>query len=169
MAVPRIDPRVTKDRIYEYGEYKVLSAQFGRKVGSSRRARGETWIGTDTQSRLRARRGLSFALLVGICVVLLVASFIYAVWLQTDILRLSYAREDLNSAIAGMDQTLAEALSATLASQVLATSSGKTGAAAVAFPEQTKYVVLTNIPAMSGGKLVEDLYPLSRGLLRIEP
>jgi hypothetical protein len=164
MAVPRIDPRVTKDRIYEYGEYKVLQAQFGRRAAP--RSRGGIWIGTDTAPR--RRRALSFGLLVGLGLAVMAACAVFAAWLEADSLRLSYKQQDLKMAIAAADQTLAEAVSANLATEnkVLADSGAARG---VAYPAQTKYVVLTNIPAVSGGKLVDDLYPLSRKLIRIDP
>lgn len=31
MSVPRLDPRMNQDRVYQYGEYVVLSAQFKRR------------------------------------------------------------------------------------------------------------------------------------------
>lgn len=173
MAVPKLDPRVSKDRIYEYGEYKVLSAQFGRRRDLHGKAlvHGGGWIGTDTQARLKQRRGVSFGLLMVIGVLLLLASFAYAVWLQSDTLRLGYAREKLKSAIASKDQELAEVLSAKLASEsrVLAAANAANAPGGMARPTQMKHVVLTNIPAVSGNGLVEELYPLSRGRLRVDP
>ena len=41
--------------------------------------------------------------------------------------------------------------------------------AEVVYPASTKYLVLTNIPQASGKRLVEELYPLSRRIIRLEP
>jgi hypothetical protein len=168
MAVPRLDPRVNKDRIYEYGDYKVLSAQFRRRSQQTlwQRLTGRTG---DTGKPRRVVRLWNYSALLGLGLVVMLVGAGLAAFLESDTLRLSYAKQDLNVSLAGMDQSLSEAVGQNLASESRVLAEKSAMPQDVVYPAQTKYVVLTNIPDVAGRNLVENLYPLSRKLIRIQP
>ena len=168
MAVPRLDPRVSKDRIYEYGEYKVLSAQFRRRSQTSFWERLTGRRATADKPR-RAVRLWNYGALFGLGIVVMLGSAAVATFLESDTLRLSYQQQDLKVSLAGMDQSLNEAVGQNLATESKVLAEKSAAPQDVVYPAQTKYVVLTNIPDVAGKNLVEDLYPLSRKLIRIQP
>ena len=51
-------------------------------------------------------------------------------------------------------------------SQVL---TGEDKQANVVYPKDTNFVVLTNIENVGGERLVEELYPLSKRIIQVEP
>jgi hypothetical protein len=168
MAVPRLDPRVSKDRIYEYGEYKVLSAQFRRRGQSTlwERLSGRHAVADKPR---RAVRLWNYGALLALGVVVMLGAAGVAAFLESDTVRLSYTQQDLQTSLAGMDQSLNEAAGQNLASESRVLAEKSAVPQDVVYPAQTKYVVLTNIPDVAGRNLVENLYPLSRELIRIQP
>lgn len=167
MAVPRLDPRMNADRIYTYKDYELLAGQFGRR-------KARAWyefipvFGKANRAR-RAIRLLPYK--VGVVTGLAVMVTALAAWsvLSADNARLAYALQDTQSAISSMDQSVAEAVSANKQSEaeLFATSSNK--ASAVVYPAQTRFITLTNIPSADGKTLVEQLYPLSSRVIKIDP
>jgi hypothetical protein len=166
MAVPRLDPRVSKDRIYEYADYKMLSTQF-RKRAADRAQQRWSLPHPSLQARRRPMR-LTYGVLIGFAAAVILACIAFAVYLESDSLRLAYKEQDLKVTLASLDQAVAEAHSQNLGreSRVLAEGAVPQG---VVYPARTKYIVLTNIPAVQSGSLVADIYPLSRKLIKIQP
>lgn len=168
MAVPRLDPRVNKDRIYEYGDYKVLSAQFRRR---SQQTFWQRLIGRNAEpgKPRRVVRIWNYGSLLTLGLLVMLAGAGMAAFMESDSLRLSYAKQDLKVSLSGMDQSLSEAVGQNLESESRVLAEKSAAPQDVVYPAQTKYVVLTNIPDVAGKNLVDNLYPLSRRLIRIEP
>jgi hypothetical protein len=167
MAVPRLDPRVNSDRIYTYHDYAILHGQFGRRkhkawyefipiFGKAKRSRTAIRL-------LPYKLGLSAGLGV---LVMALAAWSY---LSADNARLAYAAQDAKQSISTMDQAVAEAVSSNkqAEAELFAGANGK--ASEVVYPAQTKFITLTNIPNADGKTLVEQLYPLSSRVIKIDP
>lgn len=168
MSVPRLDPRTNVDRIYQYGEYQVLSATFKR-----RRPRGlYKFLPPLWASRIQRRsavRMLPFKMTLVCGMLAALAGLGAMAFFTADSVRLAYAKQELETSISGVNQSLAEAV-ATNASQQNAVLRGeKVSPTEIVYPSQTKYLVLTNIPEVSGKTLVQQLYPLSRRIIRVQP
>ena len=89
--------------------------------------------------------------------------------LRGMLVRVLIRQQEFNAALERLEQSKVEAVedNTTAESSVLA---GETvSPQEVVYPGATEYVVLTNIPDASGKKLVEELYPLSRQIIRVEP
>jgi hypothetical protein len=168
MSVPRIDPRVNLDRIYQYGEYQVLSATFRRRKAS-------TWsrlLGLKAQARPGTTprlRLMPFRLTMICGLLVLTAGLVAQAYFTADSVRLAYAKQELTAANAGLDQSINEAVSDNASAQNAVLRGKKVNASEVAYPAQTQYLVLTNIPDPSRARLVNQLYPLSKRIIRVQP
>ncbi len=168
MSVPRLDPRSNVDRIYQYGEYQMLSATFKR-----RKPRGIfRFVPAPLATRLRQRsavRMLPFKLTL-VCGMLASLLGLGALaYFSADNVRLAYAKDELETSISGLNQSMAEAVSTNTQQQNAVLKGSKVLPTEVMYPAQTKYLVLTNIPNASGRTMVEQLYPLSRRIIRVQP
>ena len=164
MAVPKMDPRLTTDRVYGYGEYRVLKAAFGE-----RRRRGLRAM----QSNLlkgRAVRLLGFKLVLALGIVAAVTSLAAMAAFDSDTMKLSYEDQQLQQGLGvRIEQQMEEAQQGLIESENELLAGDNKPAALINYEPATEYIVLTNISQASGKTLVEDLYPLSREVLRIEP
>ncbi len=167
MAVPRLDPRMNADRVYTYQDYAVLSGQFGRR-------KPRAWyefipVFGKSLRRRRAIRLLPYKMGMVAGLVLMVTSLAAWSYLSADNARLAYAMQDTRASIASMDQAVADTVSANKGqeAELFATSSNK--ASEVVYPAQTRFITLTNIPSADGKTLVEQLYPLSSRVIKIDP
>ncbi len=169
MAVPRLDPRVNADRVYQYGDYQVLSAQFKR----SKRFGWLQYIPVvgelfSTQPKIAVRLlPYKLGLLLGITV--LVAGLAALAFFSADTARLEYLQQENATSLAGIEQSLTDAMNENTQKQSEVFSGNGLAPHDVAYPALTNYLVLTNVPEADGRVLVEDLYPLSSKLIRIEP
>ena len=107
MSVPRLDPRSNVDRIYQYGEYQTLSATFKR-----RKPRGIfRFVPAPLATRLRQRsavRMLPFKLTL-VCGMLASLLGLGAMaYFSADNVRLAYAKDELETSISGLNQSMAE-------------------------------------------------------------
>ena len=166
MSVPRLDPRVNTDRVYQYHEYLALSQAFKKR-------KQHAWFRfSPTLARKQVSGPLRFvqfrmALFVGLLFMFgAVAAMAY---LTADTVQLAYAKQGHETAITGLSQSTAEALAQQSAIKSKVLAEGGTSAKDVAIPLKPDCVVLTNIPQASGRTLVEQLYPLSRRLIRVQP
>jgi hypothetical protein len=169
MAVPRLDPRANADRIYQYEDYAVLSAQF-------RKRKTNAWykfipiLGKIGEGKPRqAIRLLPFKLGLATGLLVAVAAVAALAFIGADTARLEYEQQDYNTSLAGLEQTLTEALSDNTSRQSEIFAGNGTLPSEVAYPVHTKYLVLTNVPEADGKTLVEQLYPLSSKVITIDP
>jgi len=164
-----LDPRsYSADRIYQYGEYQALAARY-------RRRKTQSWyqdffsLFTGKKRRTRsAVRLMPFKLLLGAGSLLLIGSVCSFSMLSADSLRLAYAKQDMQNGLAGLDQAVSEATEQNASGQTQVLT-GETGQNKVVYPESTNFVVLTNIENVGGERLVEQLYPLSKRIIQVEP
>ena len=163
-----LDPRHNSaDRIFQYGEYQQLAARY-------RRRKSYTWyqdffslFGGRGRAR-RAVRLLPFKLALGVGTMTLIASLCSFSLLSADSLRLAYAKQDMQNGLAGLDQAVSEATEQNAAGQTEVLT-GEEQQANVVYPKDTNFVVLTNIENVGGERLVEELYPLSKRIIQVEP
>lgn len=158
MAVPRLDPRLNPDRILDYETYRRVRLEF-----PGRRSAAKGWRQYFPTIRSQYKLGLGFGLIVLTVALGLMAFF------SADSARLAYAHQELRSSLGALDQSQAEAVGEQVQYENELYSGGVVSPAEVVYPISTKYLVLTNIPQASGRRLVEDLYPLSRRIIRLEP
>jgi hypothetical protein len=169
MAVPRLDPRVNTDRVYQYGDYQVLSAQF-------RRSKRYGWFkfipilgdlaGKHPKVAIRLLP-YKIALLTGIVVML--GSLAALAFFSADTARLEYQKQEYSGSLAGIEQSLTEAMNDNTQRQSEVLSGNGLAPKDVGYPALTKYMVLTNVPEADGRTLVEELYPLSSKIIKIDP
>ena len=164
MAVPKLDPRFTTDRVYGYGEYRILSAAFGERRRSGLQA---------VQSKLlkgRAVRLLGFKLAMALGIIAAVTSLAAMAAFDSDTMKLSYEDQQLQQGLGvKIEQQMEEAQQGLIQSENELLAGDNKPAALVNYEPATEYIVLTNISEASGKTLVEELYPLSRKVLRVEP
>jgi hypothetical protein len=168
MSVPRIDPRVNADRIYQYGEYQVLSATFKRRKASG----WARFLGSKPQAKAPRSPQLKlipFRLTMVCGLLMLTAGLVAQAYFTADSVRLAYAKQELQAANAGLDQSIAEAISDNAGAQNAVLRGQKVTASEVTYPAQTQYLVLTNIPDASRARLVNQLYPLSKRIISVQP
>jgi hypothetical protein len=169
MAVPRLDPRVNTDRIYQYGDYQVLSAQF-------RRQKRFGWlqyipiIGDLILSPPKvAVRLLPYKLGLLLGVMALITGLGALAFFSADTARLEYQKQEYATSLAGIEQSLTDAMNENTQKQSEVFAGNGLAPHDVDYPVLTNYLVLTNVPEADGRTLVEELYPLSSKLIRIEP
>jgi len=166
MSVPRLDPRMNQDRVYQYGEYVVLSAQFKHR-------RHLSLIDRLARRRILRRRlaapirllGFKVGIISGLFVLL--ASVSALGFYSADTARLAYAKQESSAALAGLDQAMTEAVQDNMQREAAVLAGGKVSAAEAVRPARVKFVTLTNIPDPTGVDLIEQLYPLSREVIEI--
>jgi hypothetical protein len=90
-------------------------------------------------------------------------------FISADTARLAYAKQELNNSMGALAQSQAEASGEKVEIERALYSGEIDTTAQVIYPGSTKYLVLTNIPQASGKRIVEELYPLSRRIIRLEP
>jgi len=163
-----LDPRHNSaDRIFQYGEYQQLAARY-------RRRKSYAWyqdffsIFSSRRRTRRAVRLLPFKLALGVGALTLIASVCSFSLLSADSLRLAYAKQDMQNGLAGLDQAVNEATEDNAAGQTQVLT-GQDKQASVVYPKDTNFVVLTNIENVGGERLVEQLYPLSKRIIQVEP
>lgn len=169
MAVPRLDPRVNSDRVYQYGDYQVLSAQF-------RRRKHYGWlqyipiVGELVTSPPKvAIRLLPYKLGMLMGVTALALGLGALAFFSADTARLEYKQQEYASSLAGIEQSLTDAMNENTQKQSEVFAGNGLAPHDVDYPALTNYLVLTNVPDADGRALVEELYPLSSKLIRIEP
>lgn len=158
MAVRRLDPRVNVDRIYQYTEYQVLSDTFKHRG----RSRGPSWLSRKILHRPYIAGLIAGLLLLTLCLLLIA-------YLGAETTRLAYAEQGYTESLGGLDQSRAEALAANLRAESNVLAGGVLPAVDVVYPGSMTYLVMTNIPRADGCRLVRELYPLSRRIIRVEP
>lgn len=167
MAVPRLDPRMNADRVYTYQDYAVLAGQFGRR-------KPKAWyefipiFGKSLRGR-RAVRLLPYKLGMAAGLAVMVVALAAWSYLSADNARLAYEMQDAQAAISSMDQAVAETVSANKGHEAELFATSSANATEVVYPAQTRFITLTNIPSADGKTLVEQLYPLSSRVIKIEP
>jgi hypothetical protein len=164
MAVPKLDPRFTTDRVYGYGEYKVLKAAFGDRRRRGFRAMQQQVL------KGRAVRMVGFKLATALGIILAVTSLAAMAALDSDTMKLSYEDQQLQQGMGvKIEQQMEDAQQNLISSENELLAGENKPAALVNYEPATEYIVLTNISEAAGKTLVEDLYPLSRKVLRVEP
>jgi hypothetical protein len=163
-----LDPRShSADRIFQYGEYQQLAARYRRRKNYAWYQDFFSLFGSRGRTR-RAVRLLPFKLALGIGAMTLIASLCSFSLLSADSLRLAYAKQDMQNGLAGLDQAVSEATEQNAAGQTEVLT-GEGTQANVVYPKDTNFVVLTNIENVGGERLVEELYPLSKRIIQVEP
>jgi hypothetical protein len=158
MAVPRLDPRLNADRILDYETYRRVRLEF---PGRRRKLSGwRQYVPT-----IRSQYKLS----VGAGLAVLVAALGLMAFFSADSARLAYAHQELRASLGALDQSQSEAVGEQVQYEHALYAGDVVSSADVVYPASTKYLVLTNIPQASGKRLVEELYPLSRRIIRLEP
>jgi len=167
MAASRLDPRMNADRIYQYNEYQILSAAFQRR-------KSRAWyqfippLKRFTLER-RSVRYLPYKLAVLAGLFVLVSSLTALAFLDADIARLEYVEQEYQVSLSGLNQSVSETAGDNVSRENAVFTGNGGSVSEVVYPAQTRYVVLTNIPQASGKNLVEELYPLSREMVTVEP
>lgn len=157
MAVPCRDPRMNADRIYDYEMYLKAREEFpGRKKVKS-------WYLYIPPVRLQYKLGLAAGLFV------MVASLGLMAFFSADTARLAYAKQELNTSLGALEQSRAEALGEMVEVENALYAGEIDTSAEVTYPGTKRYLVLTNIPEANGKRIVEELYPLSRRIIRLDP
>jgi len=159
MAMPQQDPRVNSDRLYDYESYLKIRMEYPTR----RRGRVNSWFQLVPPIRLQYKMGLTLG------VVILIASLAAMAFLSADTARLAYAKQELNNSLGALTQSQEEATGAGVEIENALYSGAVDNSAKVIYPGSTRYLVLTNIPQASGKRIVEELYPLSRRIIRLEP
>lgn len=165
MAVPQLDPRINTDRIYQYADYAALSGTF-------RRRKSRAWyqyIPPFNSISQRAIRLLPYKIALVMGFVVLGLSVGAMAFFSADTAKLKYQEQDLRASLAGLNQSASEAVGANMERESAVLAGGKPSSAEVVYPAQVKFVTLTNIPDPSGKQLVEQLYPLSRKIIKVAP
>ena len=168
MAVPRLDPRHNVDRVYQYHDYQVLSARFGRRKKSPWYAL-LPWLPQGIAAPRVAVRLLPFKIAMTTGLLVLGGSFAAMAYLETDTTRLRYQEQEYSAALDRLGQSKVEAVEDNLSAESDVLTGALVSPQEVVYPGMTDYVVLTNIPDASGKRLVEELYPLSKQMIRVEP
>lgn len=163
----RLDPRVNLDRVYQYGEYQQLLSRYRRQRRMGWLERLARALGLRGQARVVRLLHYKLALGGGVLTMLL-ALGAYA-GLTADTVRLQYEQQDLSANLAGLQQARMEAVEANSGAEMKVLQKGAAAQAGVGYPAQTDYVVVTNIPPAAGKRLVEDLYPLSKRVITVQP
>jgi hypothetical protein len=167
MAVQRLDPRHNVDRVYQYHDYQVLSARFARRKRSSWSML--PWLPAGLSAPRVAIRLLPFKIALTSGVLVLSCSFAAMAYLEADTTRLRYEEQNYAAAIDRLEQSKVEAVESNLSAESNVLAGGIVSPQEVVYPGATEYVVLTNIPDATGKRLVEELYPLSKKMIRVEP
>lgn len=163
-----LDPRSNSaDRIFQYGEYQQLAARYRRRKNYAWYQDFFSMLGGRRRTR-RAVRLLPFKLALGVGALTLIVSVCSFSLLSADSLRLAYAKQDMQNGLAGLDQAVNEANEENAAGQTQVLT-GQDKQANVVYPKDTNFVVLTNIENVGGERLVEELYPLSKRIIQVEP
>ena len=161
MALPRLDPRVNTDRIYHYEDYRVLSTSFPQR---KKLKWYERLLGRKTRCTVRLleyKIGLALGMLV------IMGAVTAGAFLDADTARLSYAKQDYQAKLLGLDQATTEARGAQLSQEQAVLSGQEVSSAEVVYPVSARYLILTNIPEAGGRRLVEELYPLSASIIEV--
>lgn len=158
MAVPRLDPRLNPDRIYDYEAYRRV------RLDCPGRQRKMGWL---RQLRLPVRSQYKLGLGLGVAAVLV--SLGLMAFFSADSARLAYAHQELRASLGALDQSQSEAVGEQVQYENALYAGGVISPAEVVYPSSTKYLVLTNIPQAGGKRLVAELYPLSRRIIRLQP
>ena len=166
-VVKRFDPRSNMDRIYQYSEYRNLSQVF-------RQRREKTWWGSTAPAgrhkRIRkAIRLWSYKMALAGGVMLLSVGIATFALSESDKARLGYIQNDIRSGIAGLEQSISEAQGQNAAWESQVYAGDLNSKSDVVYPAAAPYVIQTNIPQAAGRTLVEQLYPLSRRIITVEP
>lgn len=169
MSALRLDPRSNADRLYQYQEYQVIAARFARRRPAPwwKRMMGKSMDERRERRAPKAIRLLSYKIGLGTGLMVILSSLGLYAWFSAENSRLAYEQQEIQRGLSGIEQARSEAVESNLAgqSEVLNKLSPSAG---VVYPDVTKYVVVTNIPTADGKKLVEDLYPLSKHVIRNE-
>lgn len=159
MAMPQQDPRMNPDRLYDYESYLRIRQDYPTR----RRNRVRGLAKLLPPIRLQYRMGITAGLVV------LVASLAAMAFMSADSARLAYAKQELNDSLGALTQSQSEAQGERVEIENSLFSGTTESSAKVIYPGSTRYLVLTNIPQASGKRIVEELYPLSRRIIRLEP
>jgi hypothetical protein len=167
MSALRIDPRVNVDRVYQYGEYQQLLSRHRRQKHMSWLEKVARAIGL--KGRRRVVRLLPYKLAFGAGLGTMLLSLGAYAGLSADTARLQYERQDISANLASLGQAKVEAVESNTGAEMKVLQNAGAKQADVAYPARTEYVVVTNIPQAAGKRLVEDLYPLSKRLITVQP
>jgi hypothetical protein len=156
MSMVGLDPRLNPDRVFDYMDYRRLreSHPVAKTLGMYR------YI-----PPLRAQYKLG----LGLGVLVLLASWLLTAFVTADAARLDYAQQEISANLGALEQAEAEAWGERVAQENELYAGAVVPAAEVVYPGRTRYLVLTNIPRATGKRLVAELYPLSRRIIRLEP
>jgi hypothetical protein len=171
MSALRLDPRTNGDRLYQYKEYQVIAARFARRRPApwwKRLLLGQRFDERMERRAPKAIRLLPYKIAMGSGLAVFMASIGMYAWLSAETAQISYERQELQKKVQGMEQARSAAVESNLADQS-AVLNGTTPNTGVVYPAQTDYVVLTNVPDANGKRLVEELYPLSKELVKVDP
>ena len=160
-----LDPRIGVDRVFQYGDYMTLAMRYRRR---KKNAWYQDFIKAAVRPRKSAVRLWPYKLALGLGSTVLAVGFGLFSVVSADSARLEYKRQDVESSLSGLAQARSEAVEQKVADQT-AVLVGDNASTTGVYPEQTNYVVLTNIPDTAGHQLVEELYPLSRRMITVEP
>ncbi|MCB1186259.1 hypothetical protein KDL29_03750 [bacterium] len=164
MAVPKLDPRFTTDRVYGYGEYKILSAAFGERRPNGLKA----WQRRLAKGKAVRLFGFKLAIILGIVAAVIGLAAMAA--FDSETMQLSYEDQQLSQTLGTrIEQQMEEAQQGLIQSENELLAGDNKPAALVNYEPATEYIVLTNISQASGKMLVEELYPLSKEMIKIEP
>lgn len=160
MAMPRLDPRVSSDRLYDYEAYQRLRDKMPAR---RKRSAVRNWYQYIPPMRVQYRAGL----LLG--VVVLLSSLALMAFYSADSARLEYSKQELEANLGKLAQSHSEATGEQTEHESALYTGDVISPAEVVYPSRTRYLVLTNIPEATGKRLVTDLYPLSRQIIRLDP
>lgn len=163
----RLDPRVNLDRVYQYGEYQQLLSRYRRQRRMGPLERLLRSLGLRGQAR--AIRLLPYKLALGGGVLTMLLALAAYAGLTADTARLQYEQQELSANLAGLEQARQEAVEANSGAEMKVLQQSTAAQAGVAYPAATDYVVVTNIPPAAGKRLVEELYPLSKRMITVQP
>ena len=160
MAVPRLDPRVSSDRLYDYESYQRLRERFPSR---RRKHLANSWWQYIPPIRVQYKIGMVLGTVV------LLSSLAMMAFFSADTARLEYSKQELASSLGRLEQSKAEAAGEQTEQESQLYGGGVISPAEIVYPSRTRYMVLTNIPEADGKRLVDDLYPLSKEIIRLEP
>jgi hypothetical protein len=171
LSALRLDPRTNGDRLYQYNEYQVIAARFARRRPAAwwrRFLLGQKFDERRDGRMPKAIRLLPYKIALSSAVLVLASSLGLYAWLSAETAQLSYDTQELRREMQGLEQARSSAIEDNLAEQS-AVMNGATPGTGVVYPAKTDYVVVTNVPEANGKRLVEELYPLSKELVRLDP
>lgn len=157
MAMPQRDEKFAADRMYDYQEYAELRSSFGLKPQKK-----SLW-------RYIPPMRAQYRIMLGFGMLLLTAGMAIMAFMSADSARLEYARQEFRANIAGLEQSITESEGKLVEAQKALYSGETVSPAEVIYPQETKYLVLSNVADTKGKRLVKDLYPLSKRLIELEP